>query len=832
MRHTIANARQLIGAALCLLIACGHVAAEDIDLFTGVNPAGGDTPTILLFMHNKRNTNASVAHGCTYDDVADKNSAAAKPALGDTVGGFEQCAIVNALLSIKTNPQLLGKIKLGILLFNNGQFSNFDNGSGGAIGHGAGECGYLAYVPTVLDSAGIDALVNSMKSYADNSFLVPNVAVGDGMASAWAILNGLTDTCGGNNIDYSSLAPSATDCGDAAIIHIGNLSKTTSKIEDSTPTGRVDALLRTQLTDKFGYATGSEEYQRFTADIPVTGINSSQDKYQSDDWARFMKRVNVDDSVQNDRNVTTYSVGVYDASVQSQIQDQFNFMGSLADQGGGKFFTVEHTAADVMKEVLLQIFTEVQAVNSVFSSATLPVSASTQGTFLNQVYIATFRPDRFAGPRWYGNLKQYKFGFDSSGKIVLADQNQPTTNAVSATNPNTGGFSDSAHSFWTTNDPDPSVSTEWPSANGYWVNAPDGEAGAHEAPDGDLVEKGGAAQMARIDYLTSQASRNVLSCGSPTTCDANSGSLTEFTSANFNETSLGLTASGGPSGNPTATIGSDLSNVIVEYSCDNQKNCRFYQHDSSPVDFPPFYLGSGNGQSAIAADKVGLESGSVAFPDCTPSSPCEITAKGEFDYDSDGDVEPYFEVRINDNSFKNIAFTQITLGRLHRRSAYADVSQAAHGYDPGDVVTLNNCTTDSGGTHINAQIMANGGTFQESVTARTTDNFTVGISGGAVARSTGITCGGGSASSLTAANLIDWVRGEDNIGNEVLEGPCPLQNDGSRVDNSGATCTYSARPSIHGDVLHSRPAVINFGDLDGDNEDDVVIFYGTIEAIW
>ena len=203
MRHKIANARRLIGVALCLLIAGSHVAAEDIDLFTGVNPAGGDTPTVLLYMHNKRNTNASVTHGCTYDDGS------GAPALGDTVGGFEQCAIVNALLSIKTNAQLLGKIKLGILLFNNGQFSGFENGSNGAITNGAGECGYLAYVPTVLDASGIDAIVASMKSYSSNAFLVPNLAVGDGMASAWAILNGLTDTCGGNNIDYSSLAPSA-----------------------------------------------------------------------------------------------------------------------------------------------------------------------------------------------------------------------------------------------------------------------------------------------------------------------------------------------------------------------------------------------------------------------------------------------------------------------------------------------------------------------------------------------------------------------------------------------------------------------------------------------
>ena len=799
---------------------------EDIDLFTGVNPAGGDVPTILLYMHNKRNTNANVTHGCTYDDT---NSA---PALGDTVGGFEQCAIVNALLSIKTNTLLLGKIKVGILLFNNSQFSSFDNGDA-SISNGAGECGYLAYVPTVLDATGIDLLVASMKSYADNSFLVPNTQVGDGMVSAWAILNGLTDTCGGNNINYSSLAPSATDCGDAAIIHIGNLAKTTAKLEDKTPTGRVDSLLQAELTSKFGYASGSEEYQRFTAAIPVTQLSSSLDKYQADDWARFMKRVNVDDSAQADRNIVTYSIGIYDPGVQSQIQDQFNFMGSMAKQGGGKFYTVEHTAGDVLKDVLLQIFTEVQAVNSVFSSATLPVSASTQGTFLNQVYIATFRPDRFAGPRWYGNVKQYQFAFDASGQIVLADKDQSVTNAVSATNPNTGGFSDTATSFWTTNDPNPSITTEWPSTTGYWVNSPDGEGYQFDAPDGDLVEKGGAGQRARIDYLKSQATRKVLSCASASTCGNNSGTLVEFTPANFDETALGLNATGASGTSPSVTIGSALpptgDTLKVDYTCDNQRNCTFKWNAASTIDFPDFFLSSGNGQNAVPGDAIGLVINGVTPPACTPNSPCTLDAFGV------QNGVPFFTIRINDNSFRNITVNNAVLTTFRRYSAHASVAHSGHGYSAGDIITLESCVEDSGGTHINSGIIATGasGTFQESVdSVASPDAFTIAVRGNGVAISTGITCSGGATSSLSAANLVNWVRGEDNAGNEVLEGPCPLQNDGSRVDNSGGTCDYTVRPSIHGDVLHSRPAVINFGDVDSDNGDDVVLFYGSNDGMF
>ncbi|WP_431777721.1 pilus assembly protein [Ottowia caeni] len=53
-------------------------------------------------------------------------------------------------------------------------------------------------------------------------------------------------------------------------------------------------------------------------------------------------------------------------------------------------------------------------------------------------------------------------------------------------------------------------------------------------------------------------------------------------------------------------------------------------------------------------------------------------------------------------------------------------------------------------------------------------------------------------------NIINWVRGTDNAGDEAGPG--------------GST---TVRPSVHGDVLHSRPAVVNYG---GDN---IVVFYGS-----
>jgi len=58
-------------------------------------------------------------------------------------------------------------------------------------------------------------------------------------------------------------------------------------------------------------------------------------------------------------------------------------------------------------------------------------------------------------------------------------------------------------------------------------------------------------------------------------------------------------------------------------------------------------------------------------------------------------------------------------------------------------------------------------------------------------------------------NLINWVRGTDNAG-----------------DERGPGGSVTVRPSIHGDVLHSRPAAINYAGSIG-----VVVFYGANDGM-
>ncbi|MDP1983032.1 MAG: PilC/PilY family type IV pilus protein [Sulfuritalea sp.] len=110
-------------------------------------------------------------------------------------------------------------------------------------------------------------------------------------------------------------------------------------------------------------------------------------------------------------------------------------MKSMAKVGGGKYFL--STSKEELKNALALIFAEIQAVNSVFASATLPISVNTQGTYENQVYIGVFRPDGGSRPRWFGNLKEYKFGrycdADRNDKVLIDSTRSLVNGMIPAT---------------------------------------------------------------------------------------------------------------------------------------------------------------------------------------------------------------------------------------------------------------------------------------------------------------------------------------------------------------------------------------------------------------
>ncbi|MEO6437276.1 MAG: hypothetical protein ABIP55_16155, partial [Tepidisphaeraceae bacterium] len=85
--------------------------------------------------------------------------------------------------------------------------------------------------------------------------------------------------------------------------------------------------------------------------------------------------------------------------------------------------------------------------------------------------------------------------------------------------------------------------------------------------------------------------------------------------------------------------------------------------------------------------------------------------------------------------------------------------------------------------------------------------FTLPISPGCSDTTGGMTA---TIAGVARDTLINWVRGKDNAGDEASPG-------------NGITI----RPSVHGDVVHSRPAVVNYGGSVG-----VVVFYGANDGVF
>src|SRR4030095_11753879 len=178
--------------------------------------------------------------------------------------------------------------------------------------------------------------------------------------------------------------------------------------------------------------------------IPLTP-NQEQANW-SDEFARFLSQTDVAPSIPGTQSLTTYTINVYDPSKArlNSVASHIALMKSMALRGGGKYFAAYDATS--ISVALSQIFQEVNAINSVFASTSLPVSVNVRGTSLNQVYIGVFRPDANMAPRWYGNFKEYQFALDpNTDQLLLTD---------AAGNPayssSTGFILPTATSFWTT----------------------------------------------------------------------------------------------------------------------------------------------------------------------------------------------------------------------------------------------------------------------------------------------------------------------------------------------------------------------------------------------
>ena len=209
-----------------------------------------------------------------------------------------------------------------------------------------------------------------------------------------------------------------------------------------------------------------------------------------DEFARFLYDTDVS-PVAGKQNIVTYTMAVFTSPPGGQDPANIELMKSIANQGKGRYFPATDAAS--IKDAIVKIFEEVQAVDSVFASVTLPVSVNVRGTHLNQVYMGVFRPDAMDMPRWPGNLKHFKLKSDSvTGEVFLSDVNGKKVHSEI-----TGFIVSDAESYWT-------------KASTFWSFAPSGvPASPSDLPDGPIVEKGGVAQQIRLQYAADQSTRKV-----------------------------------------------------------------------------------------------------------------------------------------------------------------------------------------------------------------------------------------------------------------------------------------------------------------------------------
>ncbi|KAI3591225.1 Type IV fimbrial biogenesis protein PilY1 [Cupriavidus sp. U2] len=512
-----------LALALSLATAASPSLAEDIDLYTGLQPQAGK-PNVLIILDNASTWDASASFTCSTDGVVSSNNA------GKDVGAL-QCALYNAINSITTSPTLYGNINIGLMMFGTG------NNAGGKMRYP----GAAPYKLPLMDNNGISAFLAYLKSIdrqADNS---NNSQVGGAMQEAWAFFSGNTGLSG---TKYTS--PIDNPCQRNFIIYIGN-AVNNGKPQD-TGQNAFDSLV----------SAGATKAQQQEI---VLATNAKYQSSWGDEWARFLNQTDVLGNMDNRQNVTTYTIAVTDNNNPDYVQ----LAQSMGTNGGGKSYTVQLGDANGLAADLISIFNEVQAVNSVFASVSLPASVNAQGQFLNQVYIGMFRPDATAAPRWMGNLKQYKVGYDKTGKLVMQD----ATGASAISNAQTGFVSANAVSFWTADAPLSfsggkygGTVKNWPST-GYWQNSPSGTGWKLDTPDGEIVEKGGVGEMMRVQWLTSQDSRTLLTCNGVGNCPV-SAAFPSFDASNSWLTgSTGLAAfNGGTNGGATITA-TELPKLIA-----------------------------------------------------------------------------------------------------------------------------------------------------------------------------------------------------------------------------------------------------------------------------
>ena len=437
-----------VGLFAAALLFARIGAADDIDLFKGSSDIQGSAPNILFVVDNGASWNSNF-------------------------GTMKASQMVEqALYTVLTSSGLVGKVNVGVMTFS---ASNSPKGGKVIAAVASLTAAYQAqlscelYNTTPDPTTGIcpDTLGDEILPQTNNSpyALTLNEAYlyysGDKPASGTEDGVGTppleADPKAFTDSSYSQyLSPDATaPCARNFIIFIGT----------GTPDSGENTAAYNVLNALGGVMPGDP--------IPLTPSN-----YQSnwgDEFARYLSTADVNPNVAGPQSITTYVVDVIDSgAVENQPWNAARaYFKSVAKYGKGSYFAAS-SASDVATAIQ-NIMNQVESVNTVFASVSLPISVNVQGTNLNQVYIGMFRPDNQWRPRWMGNLKRYQYLFDpSTNTPYLADDETPQPQP--AYDPATGFINNTAVSFWT------SSNAFWGFDSATYPNASDSADGATVLP--------------------------------------------------------------------------------------------------------------------------------------------------------------------------------------------------------------------------------------------------------------------------------------------------------------------------------------------------------------
>lgn len=856
--------------------------AEDIDLYS--KPAGAiNNPNVLIILDTASNANASVTNACTYADGS------GAPSIGNSLLGIEQCTLFNLVYNLPVNS-----VNLGLMFYNASGLTCV----GGSGTNSAGGCLVQKLQPlTTTYKTTLETWIKGWKTGA-GGITSNGEATGQTMQEAWAYFAGNTGVSGRN---YSNVAPSP-GCQKNFVIYIANAYDTngtpgdgglgTYSMTTGAPTPPPPGInnapgVPTSPTPSTIYIPSGTYNTCGSYTMPNHGNSSG---LYADEWARYMHQYNLYPKLVGSTNITTYTIAALGPSCKP---DYPALLSSMANYGGGKYFPT-YTPGD-MSQALLRILNEVQAVNSVFASSSLPVSVNTQGTYLNQVYMGMFRPDPAANPRWLGNLKQYQFIYNSTTQVLqLGDAvGMPAISAAG-----TGFLDPSAVSFWTctsTANPKsalaPYAQTTTPPAyspycntpladpaNGFYANNSNGVGGAYDLPDGDVVEKGGTAQMLRLVNLTDDYTQLPYSSTNTTStnlrqlytwCPSGAGcvnTLSDSTNA-FDSSNTAITDAmlgTGPIAISSITSAATVSaggltpasstGTVSTVSITNlAKSGNTVTATVSATDLAKLSVGS----------QIQVASGAAKY-DCNPCSVTSVNpgagaTPSTFTYSNPGGGgAPALPTTATIyTNFATIGATGLAVGQTVTFSSCAIYNNAINGQLNGTIgtviatspsVTLAVATalvppaapatsTDSGCNYTpntaNVTTTANhnfptgalisiagasatspwvtcssttcyNGTWQIKVTGANTFSYQYTVPGPLSNSGAGATA---TNTTTTRDLLLKWVRGQDNLGDEASLCPPGVAAGTGNCPSPAVTI----RPSIHGDVLHSRPAVINYG---------------------